>query len=61
MESSAIVGFEAVALRLDDVNARLDRMSSRFDNLTDLAGAAHRDHEQRIRRLEDRVGIERDG
>lgn len=48
-------GFAGVNKRLDQTNERLDLLTSRVENLRDIAGARARDHEVRIRRLESRL------
>jgi hypothetical protein len=52
LEAETIRGFTGVRFELDLVNRRLDQTNQRLDNLVDVTGGSHRDHEVRIKRLE---------
>ena len=54
LEHETIRGFQGVHKRLDDVTGRLE-------NLRDFSGERWRDHETRLERLEQRVGVEKPG
>ncbi|MBM4395148.1 MAG: hypothetical protein FJ087_05615 [Deltaproteobacteria bacterium] len=43
--------------RLDQTNARLDQTNLRLDRMIRIMGGHWRDHDQRIRRLEERVDV----
>jgi exonuclease VII small subunit len=43
---------ERVEGHLQRVDGRLERVEGRLDNIVDFMGAHHRDHEDRIRKLE---------